>query len=200
MLSPEFSLTALLALLAVTVSNLQYIRSILKRETRPSLAAMLVFVVSLGSALAASRALGASPLVLGTILANLALNTVALLLVVGRKLGHTRFTHFEKTGLVAVAASNLVWWASGDAWTALIAPTLVDATGLWMVVRKLHQDPGSEDTFAWVLVAFAYGLALAGLPEYTLQNTLYAGVNFVLCGYIGLLTGRQRRQARLSPS
>lgn len=190
------TLVAYLAFAAVLTSNVQYIRSIIRGETRPSLAAMLVFVVSLGSALASSYALKADWPVLLTIAINLVLNTTALVVVLCRGLGHTNFTAFEKAGLLAIVASNAAWYLSGDAWVALVAPTIVDAVGLWMVIRKLGRDPGSEDVFAWVMVAAAYALSLLSVPAYSAQNTLYAGVNLVLCGYIGGLSWRQRITAR----
>jgi len=188
------SLAAALAATAIMASNIQYIRSILSNETRPSVAAMLVFALSIGATLTSSAALGADLAILATLGVNLVFNVGALCLVLARRAGRMSFTRFEQYGLLAIVLSFIAWGLSGNPWIALLAPTTVDAIGLVMVIRKLAKDPGSEDVFAWLAVAVAYGISLSAVSRLSLENVLYAGVSLVLCGYIGCLTWCQRKR------
>lgn len=192
----DMNIYSMMAVLAISIANFRYMYAIYTNTSRPSLAAALVFVSSLGLVLFSSIELKASPSILYTIGANLILNGVILVMTMLSKTSHKTFTNFEKLGLALVATSGILWQVSDNAWWALVVPTIIDLTGMTMVLLKLRGDRGSEDVITWLLAGLAYVLSTVSLAELKLVDVIFSSTNMIFCVWIGLMSLVQRIRIR----
>lgn len=188
----DLNIYSVLAVLAISIANFRYMYAIYTNTSRPSLAAALVFVSSLGLVLFSSMELKAVSSVLYIIGANLILNGVILVMTILSKTSHKTFTNFEKLGLALVVGSGILWQVSDNAWWALVVPTIIDLTGMSMVLLKLRGDRGSEDVITWLLAGVAYVLSTVSLSEIRFVDIIFASTNMVFCVWIGLMSLVQR--------
>ena len=164
--------------------------SIWHNISRPSLAAALVFIVSLGSVLFSSIALNVSTSVIYTLTINVTLNIVILVFILFSKHAHKKFTKLEIYSVAIVFLSLLMWYLSDNAWFGLILPTAVDTLGMILVIRKLSRDPGSEDVVTWGFAGAAYVFTFLGLSDYQLKDLLFTILNIIFCSWIAIKSYR----------
>lgn len=191
-----FNIYSILAIAAISLANFRYMYAILNKTTRPSLAATFVFVASLSFVIFSSIALSAASVVIYTIATNLLLNGVIMCMAIVSPFSHKKFTRFEIAGLLMVLMSGLLWYISNNAWWSLVVPTLIDTSGMIMVIQKLRKDPGSEDVITWALASIAYILTTLGLNEIKVVDLLFSGSNIIFCLWIALLSLAQRKQLK----
>lgn len=178
----------IVASLLIFGANVRYVLAIIAGTTRPSLAAALVFMLSLGSALFSSWSLGASSTAIA-IASNFALTVVSVFIIIVFKKGHTTFSTFDKGGLIVVILGLILWAVTSNPWISFLAATAVDGTGSAMVIYKLlNLDPGSENVGSWGAAGIGYGFSILALDSFLLQEVLFSGMNVVICLFVALLS------------
>lgn len=83
--------------------------------------------------------------------------------------------HISRLDIIAIVLAGIcliVAYIYG-AHSAIIPTILVDILVLIPTLRKIHDNPDSEDAFAWILVVFSQAATLLSLPTHTLENSLF---------------------------
>jgi hypothetical protein len=89
--------------------------------------------------------------------------------------------HITRVDIVAIVLGALclgIAYIYG-AHNAIIPTILVDILILIPTLRKIHDDPDTEDALTWLLVMFSHAATLLSLPTHTLENSLFWA--YVMC-------------------
>jgi hypothetical protein len=167
-----------------------YIRSILKRKTRPSFVGWLMFTFLVALVFASAYTLGAHdtlPL-LGTFVVMHSITTVLAL-----KYGVVHFSKYNVMSLVLLIVGSFIWWGTDNALYALIIFVSLDALSYTITIKKLKVHPRSEHATAWFLSFIAFSINLMGIDEWVPQEYLYSLSNVILSGCVIYLSLRPRK-------
>jgi hypothetical protein len=89
--------------------------------------------------------------------------------------------HITRVDIVAIVLGALclgIAYIYG-AHNAIIPTILVDILVLIPTLRKIHDDPDTEDAWTWLLVMFSQAATLLSFSIYTLETSLFWG--YVMC-------------------
>lgn len=76
---------------------------------------------------------------------------------------------------------------------AVIPTILVDMLVLFPTIRKIYDNPDTEDAFTWFLVVFSQLATIASFPVHTLNNSLYWWYEVFVNLLVGLYILRMQR-------
>lgn len=174
-----------------------YISSIISGASRPSFPAQVVFMMALCASLASGYASGGTlAMVPATLNLTSIVLTIAIMLI--RRTGHFKFSRFDIFGIVVITLSLIAWSLTSEPFIALLAATIVDATGVVMVLAKIMHDKDSESVPAWSFACLAYLIPLVFAPSgtITVSSSIYSISNVLLCGLVAGMTLLQRHKIR----
>jgi len=164
---------AVIAVASVIVGYYPYFRDIFKRKTAPHLYSWLIWVITQGTATAASwhggGKLGAITLAIGTIL-EIAIFCLTF------KFGTTNITKGDTILLIVALLAIIVWWQMGNPLIAVFMVTAIDAAGFIPTFRKSCAEPGSETLSFWAIMAIASVFMIASVAQYNLLTVTYAAM------------------------
>lgn len=147
-----------------------YVRSILRGQTRPSIASWWIWT-AVGACLCASYfSVGARTSIWTPIGYVIGPFGIAILSFFYGQKGKTWIDSFC---LLAAAVSLFLWWQTGSAKLALGLNILVDACGAIPTLRKSWQQPESEDRAAWFLFLLAGVLNVIAVTPWTWATAVY---------------------------
>ncbi len=163
-------------LLAVTGSIIAllayypYIKSILKRQTKPHAYSWLIWSILLGTATVASIQGGAGFATIG-----LAILTIAdiVVLLLSLKYGTKDITKSDTTLLTLALLAIILWWQLDSPLIAVFMVSAIDAVAHIPTYRKTFHDPYSESVLFWIAIFLSYILTLLASAHYSLLTVTY---------------------------
>lgn len=183
-------MTFILTLLATGLALLaegKYILSIFQGKTKPSFSGWLIFTVSMSCVLVSAYALGARESLL--LIATFTL-LHAFVTILSLKYGIVRFSGIDVLLLISSAVGVLLWWQTSSPWYALILNVLIDTFGYIALIKKLYDNPETEDVAAWAMSIGAYGLNLFLITRWIPEEYLFSLSNVIWCSIIFLVALR----------
>ncbi len=98
--------------------------------------------------------------------------------------------HITRVDIIAIVLAVLclgVVYIYGAS-SAIIPTILVDILVLTPTLRKIHDNPDTEDAWAWILTVFSMAATLLSFPTHTLESSLFWAyvmiVNLLVAAYI----------------
>lgn len=98
--------------------------------------------------------------------------------------------HITRVDIIAIVLAVLclgVVYIYGAS-SAIIPTILVDILVLTPTLRKIHDNPDTEDAWAWILTVFSMAATLLSFPAHTLEGSLFWAyvmiVNLLVAAYI----------------
>lgn len=157
----------------VFLGTLPYLRDIFRKTTKPQRSTWLIYSV-LGSISFFSQAAKGATFSLW--LTGVDTLSVVIIFFLALKFGVGGFSNKDYRTLLAAAAGLIAWYFTQEAAIALYLVIGIDALGTYLTVEKAYQEPGSETSSAWLLVAIGgiFGmLAVGKLDIILLSYPLY---------------------------
>ncbi|MBC7498054.1 hypothetical protein H7170_00255 [Candidatus Gracilibacteria bacterium] len=75
---------------------------------------------------------------------------------------------------------------------AIIPTIILDFLVLSPTIKKIWNDPDSEDIFAWVLVSLSQIFLLLSFNHYTIENSLFWAYQLIINGLVAIFIYRRR--------
>lgn len=168
------------------LSGVIFIYSILKGESRPSLAALTVFFFVISASIISGLALGGTLAIIPSVV-NLILLTTGIIIILVKKIGYISFSNFDKLCLFIVFIGFLLWPITKNPFTLLVISTLIDIVGVLLVIKKLLKDKHSESLASWLAVSLSYLIPVFFAHDINLHNSLYSISNGLFCLLIPII-------------
>jgi hypothetical protein len=151
-----------------TMAYIPYILSVVNGKTKPNRASWGIWAV-LGIIICASYwSVGARDTFWFTL--PIGMITTALLSL---RYGVGGWTTFDKFCLLGAAVGLLLWWVSGIPFTALAVASVIDMMGFFPTLKKVWDEPTSEDKLAWAMFFVAAALNVTAIDRWTLEIAAY---------------------------
>lgn len=147
-----------------------YIISTLRGTTKPNKATWIIWA-AMGAIIAASYfSAGATYSAWLPVAYAIGIFAVAALSLRSGEKGWTRLDLFC---LLGAGVGLLLWWLTSEPAFALYLTIAVDAIGFIPTLKKVYEEPESEDKLAWRLFLLADGLNIFAISEWTLAQASY---------------------------
>jgi len=134
----------------VFLGTLPYLRDIFRKTTKPQRSTWFIYSV-LGSISFFSQAARGATFSLW--LTGVDTLSVMIIFLLSLRFGVGGFSKKDYRTLLAAAVGLIAWYLTQEAAIALYLVIGIDALGTYLTVEKAYQDPGSETSSAWLLIA-----------------------------------------------
>lgn len=160
---------------------INYVRSTLKKETRPHTYTWLIWALTQGTAVAGiwygRGGLGAIALTLSTVF-------VFSVFLLSLKYGTRNITFSDTVILIFALVAIVVWWQLNSPVLAIIMVSVIDFIGYIPSWRKSTKDPWSETLLSWSISPIGHFFAILAFTEYNFFTLTYPlslmTANFIL--------------------
>ena len=186
-----------IALILTFVAFYPYIRSILRRQTKPHIFTWIIWgfgtIVVFLAQLSDGAGLGAWPIGVSGLL------TCAVAVLAIRYSADTSIVRMDWVFLGFAASALPLWFLTETALFAVTILTLVDLLGFGPSVRKSYDAPHQENALFFAIGAVRNGFVLLALENYSWTTALFpAAVGLACMLFVGLILFR-RQLVRTSP-
>ncbi|MFZ2025122.1 MAG: hypothetical protein WAV51_02495 [Microgenomates group bacterium] len=134
----------------VLLGTFPYLRDIFRKTTKPQRSTWFIYSVLGGISFFSQFAKGAT---FSLWLTGIDTLSVILIFFLSLWFGVGGFSKKDYHTLLAAAAGLIAWYLTQEAAIALYLVIGIDALGTYLTVEKAYQDPGSETSSAWLLIA-----------------------------------------------
>jgi len=135
------------------ISNIPYIRDMLRGTTRPNIFSYVIWFILALIAVAAQWSAGASWSIL--ILVAVVLNTSIIILLALKGYGYKRYTWLDWACLALGIAAIIVWKVTNNPVAALIMALAASVLADIPTVFKTYREPHTELALSWLIAACA---------------------------------------------
>ncbi len=175
------------------VGTVCYVRSVLRRETRPHVFTWLIWTLSTGTIAVIQFLNEAGPGAWATIVATGNCLAVTLLAV---KYGEKNITRSDRVALVMAIAALALWAITDNALIAALLLTAVDGFGYYPLLRKSYDKPREEFVWLYLLSNIKHLLSISAMTSYVFINLVYPGTIFFLNSAFLIMIAIRRHQLR----
>lgn len=171
-------------LILAFIAESRYIYSIIKGYTKPNFSSWGIFTISMFLVLASSYSLGSNEtlFIIGMFTLMHLITTI-----VAFKYRSFTITTFEKTLLLLVLLSIVLWITTNNPFTALIINVVVDMLGYLLIIYKSHLYHLSEDVVAWSISVISYLINISLIDFWNINEYLFSVSNVFFITAILLL-------------
>lgn len=172
-----------------------YVRTVLKKETKPHAYTWLIWGLTQGTAVAGlwygNGGWGAAALTLSTV-------SVALIFLLSLRYGTKNITRSDTVVLILALLAIVIWWQLDNPLLAILMVTVIDLIGYIPSWRKTAKEPWSEALASWSVSPFGHIFAIAALAEYNFFTLLYP-ISIVIANYTLVVIGLINRTRIAKP-
>ena len=169
-------------------SNIPYIASILRGQTKPQRATYVIWFIVVLISVFSYHEVGARA-TLWVLYAGLF--NIGLTFLLSLKYGIGGWQPLDKVCLLGAAISLTVWWRTHSALLGLVIIVFVGVLGTLLTCVKLWRHPGTEDALAWAIGLFGVGLNLFAIEHWTFSYALYPVCSFCETCFITVFSFRK---------
>jgi hypothetical protein len=167
----------IIAMVLDIIGYFPYFKDVLGKKTKPHLYSWLIWIITQGTATAASvyggGKFGSLSLIMGTIL-------VFFVFLLSFKYGTKDITRSDKIILVLALLAIVIWWQMKNPVAALFMVTAIDGFAYFITLRKCFKNPWSETLFYWIVMAIICMLSIIATAQYNLLTVTYFVTLFTL--------------------
>jgi len=193
------SLLSFVAIVLTFVGYVPYVRSILRRETKPHVFSWIIWgsttFIGFFAPIEGGGGAGAWPIGVS--------GTVALLVafLAWRFRGDTSVTASDRLFFGLALASLPLWYLTADPLWSVVVLTLADTLGIGPTLRKAYRYPAEENLTFWTLFVVRNGVASAALERWSTTTLLFPVVTGASClGLVFLVLWRRSIAPDTDPS
>lgn len=155
-----------------------YIRSVIKKETKPDRVTWWILGLVSGMITASYFASGARETIWLPAVFTFCMLAVAILsLKYGE--GPARLSAIDRVSLAGAILSAVVWWLIRSPLPALYMNIATEFIGLIPTINKAYRRPWTESSAAWIIGTIGAALNIFAITEWTLAIALYPVYVFV---------------------
>lgn len=184
----------IVSMLLSCLSGLIYIYFVFMKKVRPSLAAQVVFLLSMVTILSSSNDLGGSSAMVPG-LANIAMVLLTMGIMFWKRMGHRNFSRLNQYSIGLCIIGVIVWKVLNTPEVSLIISVAIDAIGISTVIVKMLKDSGSESIWSWSLTTLGYSVPLLFTKNHNWSNLVFSYSSILLCGTVSCIALWQRLQS-----
>jgi hypothetical protein len=162
------------------ISYVPYIRDILRGKTQPHIYTWLIWLITQGTASAAAFYGGSFYTSFGLFAGTLMVLVICLL---SARYGTKNITKGDTITLALALSAVLVWWKLDNPLFAVVMVSAIDGFGYLPSFRKTYEEPASETSSFWILIAASTLFTLLANQEFNILTSLYLSVMFI-CNFI----------------
>lgn len=185
---------AIFTVILVVIGYVPYVKDIFANKTKPHLYTWLIWLITQGTATVAliygGGKFGSLGLIVGTVL-------VLVICGLSFRYGTKNITKGDTITLFFALLAILVWWQLDNPLLAIFMVSAIDGLGYIPTVRKTWEDPSSETTFFWVVMAIVNVLTLLANAEHNFLTMTYSIV-LGIGNAVMVFVIKSRRKALLS--
>lgn len=181
-----FELKTIFAFISILIALgvfINYVRSVLKRETKPHAYTWLIWGITQATAVTGiwygGGGLGAIPLGISTI-------CVFLVFLLALQYGTRNINQSDTFVLMVALLAIVVWWQLDNPVLAILMVSTIDVIGYIPSWRKSITEPWSETLLSWSISPIGHAFALLALAEYNFFTLTYPlslmAANLILVG------------------
>lgn len=160
----------LATVVAIGSGHIPYLRDMFKGETKPHAYTWLIWIITLGTAVAGLwKGNGGW----GILSLSVELIFVFIIFLLSFKYGTKNITKTDTLILIVALAAVLVWWQLDNPVLAVAMAAAIDVIGYIPSWRKSYFEPWSETIFSWVGFTIANFLGIISLAEYNSLTLTY---------------------------
>jgi hypothetical protein len=165
---------SLLTTLLTIVSFVPYIRSIVKKETKPHVFSWVIWGVTtclvFAAQLSAGGGVGAWPTGLSGLI------SIIIAILAYRYKSDIAITGADWLCLIGAGLSILTWSVTSDPFWAVLLLTIIDTLGFLPTVRKCYHHPFEENMSMYVIVFIRNLIGILALETYSPTTILFPAV------------------------
>lgn len=162
----------LIAASIITVASvIPYLRDILRGTTKPNIVSWITWTLLTAIATVAEFAAHEYTTAIFT---SSAVVETGLVVALGIKYGHTKYTRFDIACQVGALLGFVLWWLFNSPALAVVAVVSIDLIGALPTIRHSWLQPGEETWPAYALAGLGGLLALFALTAYNWTSLTYA--------------------------
>ncbi|HLB66808.1 MAG TPA: hypothetical protein VJJ78_04440 [Candidatus Saccharimonadales bacterium] len=165
---------------AVTIGSVvPYIRNIIKGTTKPNIVSWITWTMLTGVATIAEIAAGEYRTAIFT---GTAVIETLLIVLLGIKYGHTKYTAFDVVCQAGALFGFVLWAIFNSPAAAVIFAVTIDLVGALPTIRHSWLKPGEETWITYGMAGLGGLLAIFALTEFNWTSLTYAVyVVFINC-------------------
>jgi hypothetical protein len=165
---------ALLATALTLLSFYPYIRSIMRKETKPHVFSWVIWGVTtclvFAAQLSGGGGIGAWPTAVSGLI------SLGIAMLAYRCKSDVRITRLDWICLMGAFASMGIWIFTADPLWAVIVLTVIDTLGFLPTIRKAYHQPFEENMTMYVIVFFRNLIGMLALETYSTTTLLFPAV------------------------
>lgn len=188
------TLSGTIAIALIFVGYFPYIRSILKKQTKPHIYSWFVWTLDAFIIFGLQVTHGAGLGAYVTLAAALLGFTVFILTIFNK--GKRDITVSDTVFFVIALIALVLWFFAKQPVISAILITAVDVIGFLPTVRKSWVKPFSENLPFYLINTVRFGFAFAAIKEYSIVTAFYPGLWFISGIPFCLMLILRRRRAK----
>ncbi len=158
-----------------------YIRSILRKETKPNRASWIIWAIVSTIIALSYREAGASYAFLAPI-GYVIGSTIVFILSIRHGVGG--WTPFDRRCLIGAAISLVLWWAFNSPMSALLINLFINLLGTLPTLKKVWYQPETESKVAWSLFSLGTLINLFAIEKWIFSMAVYPVSMLFLVGMV----------------
>lgn len=185
------NILSLVAVVLTFVGYIPYIRSIIKKQTKPHIYSWFIWSLDAFIIFALQITHKAGPGSFVALTAGILSLTVLILTIFNK--GKRDITLTDKLFSLLALASLVVWLFAKQPLISAILIMSVDVFGFMPTIRKTWRNPYSENLTFYIISSIRYIFALAALQNYSIITVLYPGIWLVLNSLFTIMLAIRRK-------
>ena len=178
-----------LGVIFATVIPLIYIRSILRRESKPHIYSQSIWAITLSVAFVGQLVSHAG---LNTLTLSIIASTTALQALLSVRYGTRDRTMSDVIFLILALSIFPLWILTKNAELAIVLGTAIDICGYFPTIRKTWRRPRTESLLTWQLVVCRDICMLAALTSFNILSAFYiVAISLFDCATLGVILWRR---------
>lgn len=161
---------SVLASVLLAVGYIPYFRDIFLGKTKPHLYTWLIWLITMGTAAAASWRGGAR---FGALCMIFGLIFVLAIILLSFKYGTKNIKKTDTIVFIAALFAILVWWQFKNPLLAVFVVSAIDGLGYIPTLRKSFEEPWSETLSFWLIMAIVDILIILSSDKYNFLTVTY---------------------------
>jgi hypothetical protein len=181
-----------LSVIATLVGLFPYVRSIVRKETRPHLFTWFVWGILTTIIFVIQLYEGAGA---GSWCTGVTAATMFVIMAAGFRSGERKGTRNDRIALVAALAAIPLWILTKNPTVAAVFITGIDLVAFYPTVSKTWRHPHSEHLFYYWIWLIKYPFSLLALQSFTVANAVYpAAWTLAGAGFVSMVLIRRRKE------
>lgn len=161
----------IITIVLVIIGYIPYFKDIFANKTKPHLYTWIIWFLTQGTATIAliygGGKFGSLGLIVGTVL-------VFIICGLSFRYGTKNITKGDTATLILALVAILVWWQLDNPLLSVFMVSAIDGLGYIPTFRKTWEDPSTETTSFWVIMAVVNVLTLLSNAEHNFLTMTYS--------------------------